>query len=89
MTEKTSFRDLVDQEPAFPPRCCAVCRYGVRARNAAVMEEIVQCERHPKTPVVMPTAQGPALSYQWPMMRLLEVCGDFEPENDENRVIKD
>lgn len=78
MTEKTSFSDLIsaNDEP-LPNECCATCRFGVRTRNPQVIQELVECRAHPRTPVVMPTAQGPAMTYQWPIMRLSEKCGDF------------
>lgn len=78
MADKTTFRDLATQEDELPQDCCATCVHGVRTRNPAVIQELIECHAHPRVPVAMPTAQGPALTYQRPIMRLHEMCGDFK-----------
>jgi len=82
MIEKsTTFSSLIEAQFAPELRCCANCAHGMRVRDLAVMGEIVQCEALPKLPVVLPTPQGPALTFRYPMMRLNEKCGLFCPKS--------
>ena len=62
---------------------CMSCRYSEPPRDANGKVVIGQangarmCKRFPPTPMLVPVQSGVGVQYVWPMMGLMDSCGEF------------
>ena len=67
------------------PGTCGSCKYSIPAKRADGAIEFRQrfCRRFPPAPVMVPTAQGPAIQCLWPTLDAGASCWEFTEQGAE------
>ena len=95
MAEKTTFRDLVTDDPAPTVRCCANCTHGEIQMVTQIGRRAVMCFAVPPHPVVLPNG---GTTFRRPVLELTDRGCDLldlkvpaeaqnpvqDPQNDPN-----